>query len=107
MSISKEYFDRVDLRIGKVIRAERIEGARKLLKLIVDIGEERTIVSGIAEFYKPEDLVGKYVVVVANLEPRRIFGVESRGMILATCGERPVIVTVEDPEKVKVGERVC
>lgn len=107
MSISKEYFDRLDLRVGRIVRAERIPRARKLLKLVVDVGEERTIVSGIAELYKPEDLVGKYVVVVANLEPRNIFGVESQGMILATCGERPVLVTLEDVEKVKVGEKVC
>ncbi len=76
-------FTKIDIRAGEVTAAEAIEKADKLLKLTVDIGiEERTIVSGIAEFYKPEELVGQKVCVVANLAPKALMGVESNGMIL-------------------------
>ncbi|MGB9902524.1 methionine--tRNA ligase subunit beta, partial [Methanothrix sp.] len=81
--ISFEQFKALDLRAGTVLEAERIKGSDKLLRLIVDIGERRQIVAGIAKVYSPEELVGRQVVVVANLEPVKIFGVESRGMLLA------------------------
>ncbi len=106
--ITIEDFAKVDLRVGKVLEAEHIPGTR-LLRLIVDLGEEkRQIISGIAEYYKPEDLVGKKVVVVANLKPKRIRGYLSEGMILAAgCekGQRPVLVTVGD--EAEPGWRVC
>ncbi len=107
--ISKDDFLKVELRIGKVIHAERIPNSKKLLKLIVDLGSERRqIVTGLAEFYRPEDLIGKYVVVVANLEYKKIFGVESQGMILATCDEEnPAIVTIDKQSDEHVGKRVC
>jgi len=76
-------FAKLDLRVGKVLAAEKVEKADKLLKLEIDLGtEKRTIVSGIAQHFKPEDLVGKQVVVVANLAPRKMRGIESQGMIL-------------------------
>ncbi|MBP9186094.1 MAG: methionine--tRNA ligase [Bacteroidia bacterium] len=76
-------FDKIDLRVGKVLSAERVPKADKLLILKVDLGfEQRTILSGIAEYYKPEELVGKLVTVVANLAPRKIRGIESQGMLL-------------------------
>jgi methionyl-tRNA synthetase len=76
-------FGKLDLRVGKVLAAEKVEKADKLLKLEIDLGvEKRTIVSGIAQHFKPEDLVGKQVVVVANLAPRKMRGIESQGMIL-------------------------
>ncbi|HIP57650.1 MAG TPA: methionine--tRNA ligase subunit beta [Ignisphaera aggregans] len=105
--IDIEYFRRVDLRVGYVKHAERIPGSRKLLRLVVDLGgEERQIIAGLAEWYEPTQLVGKYVVVVANLKPRKIMGYESKGMILATCdGEKPVLITVA--EAVKPGSKVC
>lgn len=82
--ISFKEFQKLDLRVGEVLSAEAVPGADKLLKLTVDIGEEqRTMVAGIALSYRPEDLVGKKVVVVANLEPATIRGVRSDGMILA------------------------
>lgn len=81
--ITYEDFDKLDLRVGKVIEAEKVPKADKLLKLTVDLGfEKRTILSGIAEYYKPEELVGKLVTVVANLAPRKIRGIESQGMLL-------------------------
>lgn len=76
-------FQKMDLRTGTILTAEKVKKAKKLLKLTVDIGfEERTVVSGIAEFFKPEDIVGKKVLLLANLAPRKIRGVESQGMIL-------------------------
>jgi methionyl-tRNA synthetase len=78
-----EDFAKLDLRIGIVVHAEKVEKADKLLKLEVDLGyEKRTVVSGIAMHYKPEEIVGKQVVVVVNLAPRKMRGIESRGMIL-------------------------
>ena len=78
-----EDFSKLDLRVGKIVSAEKVEKADKLLKLEVDLGyEKRTVVSGIAMHYKPEDIVGKQVVVVVNLAPRKMRGIESKGMIL-------------------------
>ncbi len=91
-------FAKVDLRVGQVLSAERIPKADKLLLLKVDLGEEqpRTILAGIAQFYEPEKLVGRKVVIVANLKPRKLRGFESQGMVVAASyGEegRPVIAT--------------
>ena len=76
-------FAKIDLKVGKIVSAEKVEKADKLLKLAVDLGfETRTIVSGIALHFKPEDIVGKQVTVVVNLAPRKMRGIESNGMIL-------------------------
>jgi methionyl-tRNA synthetase len=76
-------FAKMDLRVGRVLHAEKVEKADKLLKLDVDLGyEKRTVVSGIAMHYKPEEIIGRQVVVVANLAPRKMRGIESKGMIL-------------------------
>ena len=86
--ITYDDFDKLDLRLGKVLACEEVKRSKKLLKLTVSLGnEERTIVSGIKTWYKPEDLIGKTVVVVANLKPVTLCGVESRGMIL--CASDP------------------
>ena len=83
-NINFEEFQKIELKVAKVIQAERIEESEKLLKLQIDLGgEKRQIVAGVAKFYQPENLVGKEIVVVANLEPRMIFGLESQGMLLA------------------------
>ena len=83
--ITIDDFVKVDLRVGQVLSAEAVKGADKLLHLKVDIGEPepRTIVAGIAKAYKPEQLVGRKVVIVANLAPRKLRGIESQGMIVA------------------------
>jgi len=82
-SIVYEDFAKLDLRNGKIIAAEKVEKADKLLKLTVDLGfETRTIVSGIAQHFSPEAIIGKQVTVVANLLPRKMRGIESNGMIL-------------------------
>jgi len=89
-----EEFQKADLRVGKILAAERVEGSEKLLKLNVDIGEPRQIVSGIAKHYSPEELIGKDVIVIANLDPRTMMGLESQGMLLAAHGENgePVLL---------------
>lgn len=81
--ITIEEFDKIDLRVVKVLECEAVKGANKLLKLTVDLdGEQRTVVSGVAKYYKPEELVGKSVILVANLKPVKLRGIESYGMIL-------------------------
>ncbi len=101
-------FAKVDLRVARVLAAEPVKGANKLLKLQVDAGEPqpRTLVAGIAEAYQPEQLVGRKVVIVANLEPRKLRGIESNGMIVAASreGDKPVLVGFL--EDVPVGARL-
>ena len=89
--ISIEAFAQVDLRVGQVVRAERVPNADKLLRLEVDLaeGEPRQLLAGIAEWYAPEGLVGQKILVVSNLQPRRMRGLESRGMLLAASAETP------------------
>ena len=82
--ISYDEFNKVDLRVAKIIAAERVPKSKKLLKLKVEIDGERQIVAGIWEDYSPEAIVGKTIVVVANLKPAKLMGAESRGMLLAT-----------------------
>jgi methionyl-tRNA synthetase len=93
--ITIEDFARVEMRVGQILEAERIEGSRKLLKLRVDIGTEvRQVVAGIAEAYEPAGLLNKKVIVVANLKPVRLMGVESDGMIVAASVDgKPVLAT--------------
>ena len=97
--ISFQDFSKVQLKTAKVLKAEKVEGADRLLKIQIKVGdEERQIVAGIAEHYSPEDLVGKLIVVVMNLEPATIRGVESNGMLLAgTADNKVVLVTMDDP----------
>ncbi|MDY6903849.1 MAG: methionine--tRNA ligase [Thermodesulfobacteriota bacterium] len=89
-------FAGVDLRVGRVVQAEKIPKAKKLLKLEVDIGEPRTVVAGIAESYEPSSLVGKQVIVVANLKPAKLMGVTSHGMVLAAVDEKGAVVATLD-----------
>jgi methionyl-tRNA synthetase len=106
--ITIDDFARVELRTAKVLAAERVEGADRLLKLTVDVGTvTRTIVAGIAAAYAPETLVGKTIVVVANLKPAKLRGIVSQGMLLAASdgSGRPVVLTTADPE-VPAGWRV-
>ena len=99
-------FFRLELRVAKVLSAEGVPNTDKLLKLEVDVGSERRqVVAGIAQVYEPDALVGKNIIVVANLQPARIRGVESRGMLLAAdVGGRPIVATFE--EDVPPGTRV-
>ncbi len=105
--ITIEDFAKVELKIGKVLEAKRVEGSNKLIVMKVDTGEERQVVAGIGKAYKPEDLISKSIVVVTNLQPARLMGVESQGMLLAASDDegRLSIITldrdIEEGSKVK------
>lgn len=90
-------FQKLEIRIGKVISAEKIPEADKLIKFVFDLGnEERQIVAGIAEFFEPEKLIGKEMPILTNIEPRMLKGYESRGMILAADVEgKPILLSPE------------
>jgi methionine--tRNA ligase beta chain len=93
--ITYDDFKKLDIRIGKILSAEKVEGTHKLLKLVIDCGaENRQLVAGIAETYEPDQIIGKEIPVILNLEPRSIRGVESNGMMLAATdvGGKPVLL---------------
>ena len=105
--ITIDDFAKLDLRVVKVTACEPIKGAKKLLKLKVDLnGEERQVVSGIAKFYKPEELVGKYVVLVANLKPVTLRGELSQGMILAAATDDDSVLNLVSPGELPTGSQV-
>ncbi len=86
--ISYEDFKKIELKTAKILSAERVEGSEKLLRLEIDLGaEKRQLLAGIGKKYVPEELVGKTIAVVANLEPKTMMGLESQGMLLAAHGE--------------------
>ena len=104
--IDIDYFTKLDLRIGKIVKAERIKKSKKLLKLEIDIGDEiRQVVAGIAENHEPESLIGKLVPILVNLKPAKLMGVESQGMILAVDVDGKAILL--HPEKeVPIGSKI-
>jgi methionyl-tRNA synthetase len=106
--ISIDDFAKVEMRVGQVKVAEKVKGADKLLRLEVDIGTEvRQVVAGIAEAYAPESLIGRKVVLVVNLQPRKLRGLESNGMIVAaSVGEKGAPVLVGFLEEVPVGAKL-
>ncbi|MGB8331445.1 MAG: methionine--tRNA ligase, partial [Polyangiales bacterium] len=105
--IEFDEFARVDLRVGLIKEATKVEKSNKLLKLIVDAGEERPrqILAGISEHYAPKDLVGRRIVIVANLKPRKLMGFESQGMVLAASDDGGLSILVLDKDVVP-GSRV-
>ena len=101
-------FKTVSLRVGHILTAEKVEKADKLLKFCIDLGtEKRTIVSGIAKYYTPEEMVGKQVVVVANLRPAKLRGIESQGMLLCAVSVDGDVVLVSPEKPVPAGSEVC
>ena len=97
---------KVQLKVAKILEAERVPKSSKLLKLQVDIGsEQRQIVAGIGKKYAPEDLVGKTIVVVANLKPAKLMGIESQGMVLA-AGDKEGLSLLTVQEEIQVGSKV-
>jgi tRNA-binding protein len=105
-TVNYDEFKKIDMRIVQVLSAEHIPGRSKILKLVLDIGggETRTVIAGGAQYYKPEDFIGKKFVAVVNLAAKTVAGVTSEGMILATNTEKPLWLTV-DPSA-PVGSRV-
>lgn len=107
--VSFNDWSRLDLRVGQIVEVEDIEGADKLYKLEIDIGEEnpRIVCAGIKEYYSKEELKGKKIILFVNLTPRKLRGIESQGMILAACTENEEEVVLISPEKdIEVGARV-
>ncbi len=99
MNITFEQFKQIEIRIGKVIKVERVDNADKLLKLQVDFGDfKRQIVSAIAEWYSPSDLEGKKLPFIVNLEPRKFRGEESQGMLVAMDTEEKPVLLVPNEE---------
>lgn len=105
--ISYEHFSKLDLRVAKVVEARHHPNADKLMLLVVDVGDEqKQIVAGIRQHYAPEDLAGKLIVIVNNLEPAMLRGETSNGMLLAaTSGEKVILLTALDPNCV-VGAKI-
>ena len=98
--INYDDFKKIDLRVAKILSAERVEGSGKLVKLQIDVGElgERQLVAGIGTVYTPEILIGKQIVIVANLEPRKLMGHESNGMLLAASDEMGPVLLIPESE---------
>lgn len=97
--VTFEDFKKIELKIARIVSAEEVAGAEKLLKLQIDMGtEKRQIVAGIKKSYNANDLVGTEIVVVANLEPRMVMGVESQGMLLAAADDKGPVLLRPDKE---------
>ena len=103
--INFDDFSKLNLRVGKIISAEEVEGSNKLIKMKVDIGdEERQIVAGISKYYSQDELTNKTVIVQINLEPRKIFGIESQGMLFASIDGDEVSLLQTDKEMIPGSE---
>ncbi|MHA1776698.1 MAG: methionine--tRNA ligase subunit beta [Promethearchaeia archaeon] len=110
-TIEFQEFDAVDLRVGKIVTAEKVPKSKNLLKLQVDIGEEkpRQILSGISAWYKPEELVDLFIIVCTNLKPRKMMGIESQGMLLAAdVGGKAILLKPDEKlqDKLKPGAKI-
>lgn len=105
-NITYDDFTKLDLRVAKIIETEPIPGKTRIIKGIIDLGEDkRTVIIGGAQYYHPEDLVGKLVIVIANLEPKTMAGVESNAMLLAAdVDDKPIWLTVS--EEVPLGSPI-
>jgi len=104
--ISIEEFKKMDLRVAEIVKVEEIKGADKLWKLTINIGnEEKQIVSGIKDQYSKEDLINKQIIVINNLQPAKIRGVDSNGMLLAAIDDGEPVLLIPD-RKVKAGSKV-
>ncbi len=107
MEISFEEFQRLDMRVGEVDRAEQIAGSRNLIKMIVDFGvEKRQSVAGLLRHYRPEELVGKKFAFLLNLERRKFMGVESQCMILAAEDDKDNVILIKPERDIEVGSRI-
>jgi len=105
--VSFEEFTKMDLRIGKITKAEPVAGSRSLIKMLIDVGnsEVRQAVAGLAQYYNAKELEGKQVAVIANLQPKKMFGIESNVMILAAEDEKTVSMLLPD-RPVRVGSKI-
>jgi methionine--tRNA ligase beta chain len=106
IDVSFEEFQRIDVRVGRVIEAERVAGSKKLLRLVVDLGEiKRQCITGIGEQYESKDLNGRLIAVVTNLKPRKIMGFDSEVMVLAAL-DGPKISILGPDKEISAGSKV-
>jgi methionyl-tRNA synthetase len=102
-----EEFKKMDLRVAKILEVEDVPGADRIYLLTVDIGDEkRKIVAGIKPWYKKEELIGKNIIMIVNLEPKTIRGIESKGMLLATLFDNKLSILTTDKEEVPAGSKI-
>jgi len=107
MEISFEEFQKLDLRVGKILEASQIADSRNLIRMIVDFGtEKRQAVAGLLQWYKPEDLVGKKYAFILNLQRRKLMGVESQCMILAAEDDKGNVVCLQPEKEIAEGSRI-
>ena len=107
MEISFEEFQKLDMRIGKIVEANQIPGSRNLIRMIVDFGtEKRQAVAGLLQWYKPEQLVGKKCAFILNLQRRKFMGVESQCMILAAEDDKGNVVILQPEKDIEIGSKV-
>jgi methionyl-tRNA synthetase len=107
MEISFKEFQKLDMRIGKIIEANQIVGSKNLIKILVDFGEvKKQSVSGLLQWYKPEDLVNKVCVFILNLKSRKVMGIESQCMILAAEDRKGNVVVLQPEKEVEVGSSI-
>jgi methionine--tRNA ligase beta chain len=107
MEIPFEEFQKLDMRIGKIVEANQIPGSRNLIRMIVDFGtEKRQAVAGLLQWYKPEQLVGKKCAFILNLQRRRFMGVESQCMILAAEDDKGNVVVLQPEKDIEIGSKV-
>ena len=105
--VTIEDFAKLEIKVITVLEAERMEGSEKLLKLIVDDGEcKRQILSGIGKSYNPDDIIGKQIIAITNLEPRSMMGEKSCGMILASGDDLENITLIQPDKKVQAGSKI-
>jgi methionine--tRNA ligase beta chain len=107
MEISFEEFQKLDLRVGKVIEANQVAGSRNLIRMIVDFGaEKRQAVAGLLQWYKPESLVGKKCAFILNLQRRKLMGVESQCMILAAEDDKGNVIILQPEKDIVEGSKI-
>jgi methionine--tRNA ligase beta chain len=107
MEISFEEFQKLDMRVGKILEANQIPGSRNLIRMVVDFGtEKRQAVAGLLQWYKPEQLVGRKCAFILNLQRRKFMGVESQCMILAAEDEKGNVVVLQPERDITVGSKV-
>lgn len=107
MEITFEEFQKLDMRVGKILEAKQIPGSRNLIKMIVDFGaEKRQAVAGLLQWYKPEDLIGKKCAFILNLQRRKFMGVESQCMILAAEDDKGNVVILQPEKEIAEGSKI-
>jgi len=109
MQIDYEEFSKLDIRVGLVKKCQQVPKSKNLYKLVVDCGEKdlRQIVTGIARYYSPEDLINQKIIVLTNLKPRRIMGIESQGMLLAVdLNNEPFLLKIDERKPIPPGSKI-